>query len=163
MNRAGSNSPRNRLFYTYNDDPVFPVRRCSILPMNSAGLSIIDWAILLLYAAATIWLGWHFGKKQKSAKEFFTGSGKMNPPLIGVSLFASLLSTITYLSLPGEVTGKGPAFLIRYLSYPLDFLVVARSCYPFVSQQDNQEAMRQPMLTPMKPIPKHALCPHPRT
>ena len=103
--------------------------------MNSAGLSVIDWAILLLYAGATIWLGWHFGKKQKSAAEFFTGSGKMNPLLIGVSLFASLLSTITYLSLPGEVTGKGPAFLIRYLSYPLVFLVVALVLLPVYMRQ----------------------------
>ena len=103
--------------------------------MNPPGLSVIDWAILLLYAGATIWLGWNFGKKQKSAAEYFTGSGKMNPLLIGVSLFASLLSTITYLSLPGEVTGKGPAFLIRYLSYPLVFLLVALVLLPVYMRQ----------------------------
>ena len=61
-------------------------------------MAIVDWIIVFVYAVSTIGLGWYFGRQQKSAKEYFIGSGKMNPTLIGVSLFATLLSTITYLS-----------------------------------------------------------------
>jgi len=88
------------------------------------GLANIDWIIIVLYASSTVFLGWFYGRKQKTTKEYFTGSGKMNPILIGVSLFASLLSTITYLSQPGEIIGKGPVFLSSYLTYPFVFLIV---------------------------------------
>lgn len=91
---------------------------------TGTGLTFIDWLIIVLYAASTIFLGWFYGRKLKSTKEYFTGSGKMNPTLIGVSLFASLLSTITYLSQPGEIVGKGPVYLVNYLAYPLIFLII---------------------------------------
>lgn len=92
---------------------------------HAAGLTPVDWVIVVVYAASTIVLGWWFGRTQTTAKEYFVGSGNMNPLLIGVSLFASLLSTITYLSIPGETLGKGPVFLSNYLAYPLVFVVVA--------------------------------------
>lgn len=91
---------------------------------GSAGLTMIDWAIVVSYACATIVLGWYFSRRQSSIKEYFVGSGQMNSVLIGVSLFATLLSTISYLSMPGEAAGKGPAMMLTTLGYPLVFLVV---------------------------------------
>ena len=91
---------------------------------KSSGLATIDWLIIFIYAASTIGLGWYFGRKQKTTEEYFVGSGNMNPFLIGVSLFATLLSTITYLSMPGEIIGKGPAFLTRLFALPFVFIVV---------------------------------------
>lgn len=87
-------------------------------------MTLVDWIILSVYAAATLGLGWYFGRKQSSTSEYFVGSGKMNPFLIGVSLFATLLSTISYLAIPGEVSGKGPIYLTNYIAYPFVFLVV---------------------------------------
>ncbi len=84
----------------------------------------IDWIILFLYAVSTLGLGWYFGRKQQDTSEYFVGSGKMNPVLIGVSLFATLLSTISYLAIPGEVLGKGPIFMTNYIAYPFVFLVL---------------------------------------
>lgn len=91
---------------------------------------LIDWIILVLYAASTMAMAWWMSRKQEDAREYFIGSGKMNPLLIGVSLFVTLLSTITYLALPGEVLGKGPVYLANYLVYPLVFLVVTRVLLP---------------------------------
>jgi len=100
-----------------------------------AGLTVIDWAIICIYAVSTIALGWWFGRKQESTKEYFVGSGNMNPILIGVSLFATLLSTITYLSLPGEILGKGPVFLTRMIALPFVFLVVGYVLIPVYMRQ----------------------------
>lgn len=77
----------------------------------SDGLTVLDWAIVILYAVGVIGLGWYFSRKQTSTKEYFLGSGNMHPVLIGISLFATLLSTISYLATPGEVIAKGPAIL----------------------------------------------------
>ncbi|TWT55425.1 Sodium/glucose cotransporter [Thalassoglobus neptunius] len=97
---------------------------------GQTGLAAIDWIIVLAYAVGTIWLGWYFSRRQTSTKEYFVGSGAMNPVLIGVSLFATLLSTISYLSFPGEALGKGPVQFCSLLSLPFVFLIVGFGMLP---------------------------------
>ncbi len=96
----------------------------SSLQVGASGLLTIDWIIIAAYASSTILLGWWFARRQKDTKEYFVGSGNMNPLLIGVSLFATLLSTISYMGFPGEALGKGPVYLSNILSYPFVFLIV---------------------------------------
>jgi len=102
---------------------------------TASGLAVIDWIIVVIYALSTLYLGWWFGRKQKDTSEYFIGSGNMNPLLIGVSLFATLLSTITYLSSPGESLGKGPVYMSNILAYPIVFLVVGFVLLPVYMKQ----------------------------
>ncbi len=102
---------------------------------NPAGLAPIDWAIVATYAAATIGLGWYYSRKQNSTEEYFTGTGHMNALLIGVSLFATLLSTISYLSMPGEALGKGPVNMASLFAFPFVFLVVGYGLLPVYMRQ----------------------------
>lgn len=101
----------------------------------SGGLKIIDWLIVIAYAVGTIYLGWYFSRKQSSTNEYFVGSGAMNPLLIGVSLFATLLSTISYLSIPGEAIGKGPVYFTSLIALPFVFLVVGYFLLPVYMNQ----------------------------
>ena len=98
-------------------------------------MTVIDWIIVFAYACSTLALGWYFGRKQESTTEYFVGSGKMSPWLIGVSLFATLLSAISYLSIPGEVVGKGPVYLSRYIAFPFAFFVIAFVILPVYMRQ----------------------------
>ena len=103
-----------------------------------SGLHWIDWLIILAYAVSTIGLGWYYSRRQSSTSEYFVGGGNMNPFLIGVSLFATLLSTISYLSMPGEAAGKGPVTLMGLLAYPVIFFVVGYLFIPvFMRQRAN--------------------------
>ena len=97
---------------------------------NAGGLELVDWLIIAVYAMSTIGLGWFFSRRQKTTDEYFVGSRQMNPLLIGVSLFATLLSTISYLSMPGEALGKGPVYTTTLLAYPFVFLVVGYGLLP---------------------------------
>lgn len=99
------------------------------------GLHWIDWLIIFVYAVATILLGWLYSRRQRSTEEYFVGSGKMNPLFVGVSLFATLLSTISYLSMPGEAAGKGPVTLMGLLTYPVIFFVVGYCFIPIYMRQ----------------------------
>lgn len=91
------------------------------------GLHAIDFLILAVYAAAMVWLGWYCGRRQQSTDEYFTGGGRMNPLLIGISMFATLFSTISYLATPGEVLNHGPIVaLMGLLAIPIYYYVV---CY----------------------------------
>ncbi len=95
-----------------------------------AGLQFIDWLIIAAYGMSTLGLGWYYGRRQRSTREYFVGSGDMPWFLIGVSLFATLLSTITYLSIPGEVLGKGPLYLTSLLALPFVYLIVGYGILP---------------------------------
>ncbi len=50
---------------------------------------------------------------------------------VGLSLFATMVSTISYLTWPGEVILNGPMVLCRLLPYPLIALIVGRFLIPF--------------------------------
>ena len=95
--------------------------------MEQTGLSWIDWTVIFVYASATIALGWYYSRKQKDSREYFIGSGSLNPVLVGVSLFATHLSTISYLSVPGETISKGPIMILLIIPcYPVSYFIVRR-------------------------------------
>ncbi len=97
---------------------------------SPTGLQFVDWLIIVLYAVATIALGWYYGRHQRSTQEYFVADGNMPWFLIGVSLFATLLSTITYLSIPGEILGKGPIYLTSLLALPGVYWIVGYVILP---------------------------------
>lgn len=99
------------------------------------GLTPVDWSLIAFYGLSTLGLGWYYGRRQASTEEYFLGSGRMSPLLVGVSLFATLLSTISYLSVPGEVIGKGPAILAKTLALPVVFVVVGFVLLPVFMRQ----------------------------
>ncbi len=105
------------------------------LTVNAEGLAPIDWAIIVVYGAGTILLGWFYSRRQTSTREYFVGSGNMNPILIGVSLFATLLSTISYLSMPGEALGKGPVHMTSMVALPVVFYTVGFLLIPVYMKQ----------------------------
>ena len=43
----------------------------------------------------------------------------MNPLMIGLSLFATLTSTLTYLAYPGEMIKNGPMMFAQLTAYPV--------------------------------------------
>ena len=94
------------------------------------GLTAVDWGIFVIYVITIISFGWLIGRKQKDSSQFFIGGSGVSPLLIGASLFATLLSTISYLSLPGETINKGPMHLTRLFAYPLIFFVVGYLLMP---------------------------------
>ena len=98
--------------------------------VSSSGLHWIDGAIVALYALGMISLGWYYRKRQKSLNEYFVGNRTMNPGLIGVSMFVTLFSTISFLATPGEVYGKGPFILTSSLSIPFYYLIVGYLIVP---------------------------------
>lgn len=70
--------------------------------MKMQGFTPIDLIILVLYLAAVLFAGLHFSKKEMKGKEFFKGDGTIPWWVTSVSIFATLLSPISFLSLAGN-------------------------------------------------------------
>ncbi len=66
------------------------------------GFTTIDLIILVVYLAAVLFAGLHFSKKEMKGKEFFHGDGTIPWWVTSVSIFATLLSPISFLSLAGN-------------------------------------------------------------
>lgn len=66
------------------------------------GFTWIDLIILIVYLGAVLFAGLHFSKKEMKGKEFFKGDGTIPWWVTSVSIFATLLSPISFLSLAGN-------------------------------------------------------------
>lgn len=104
-------------------------------PELPTGLQWLDWIIIFLYASSVIGIGVWVSRGQGSMSEYFVGGGNLPPFFVGVSLFATLLSTISYLSMPGEASGKGPITMLGLVAYPLIYVVVAYGLLPVYMRQ----------------------------
>lgn len=69
------------------------------------GFTTIDFIILVVYLGAVLFAGLHFSKKDMKGKEFFKGDGTIPWWVTSVSIFATLLSPISFLSLAGNSYG----------------------------------------------------------
>ena len=69
---------------------------------NMQGFTYIDLAVLIVYLLAVLFAGLHFAKKEMKGKEYFKGDGTVPWWVTSVSIFATLLSPISFLSLAGN-------------------------------------------------------------
>ena len=70
-------------------------------------LHTIDYTIILVYIVFVVWLGLHLGKKHNTAEDYFLAGRSMIWPFIGISLFASNISSTTPIGLAGDAYSTG--------------------------------------------------------
>ncbi|MBA8778820.1 sodium:solute symporter [Staphylococcus schleiferi subsp. coagulans] len=70
--------------------------------MNTTGFTIIDLFVLIVYLLAVLVAGLYFSKKEMKGKEFFKGDGSVPWYVTSVSIFATMLSPISFLGLAGN-------------------------------------------------------------
>ena len=101
------------------------------LPIARHHLHWVDGVVVTTYALGMLGIGWYYNRRQQNVDEYFVGNRSMNSYLIGISLFATLFSTISYLSTPGELIGHGPVILTGMIGIPFSYLVVGHFMIPF--------------------------------
>ena len=76
------------------------------------GLGWVDWFVVAAYGAFMLGVGWYYSRRQTDTEEYFLGSRSLGSFVIGISLYATLLSTISYLAVPGELVKHGPGIVV---------------------------------------------------
>lgn len=98
---------------------------------KESGLQWLDWAVIGVYALFMLGIGWYYLHKQKNTEDYLLGGRKINPILSGISLFATLLSSISYLGIPGETIKHGPVFFTVFLfTVIIVYLIVGYGIIP---------------------------------
>ena len=102
---------------------------------GNSQLFAIDIAVIVIYLLAMLGVGVYFSLRNKSSDDYLLGGRRMPSWSVGLSLFASLLSTISFLAWPGEIIKHGPTIVCQVFAYPIIFFIVGRYLIPVIMQQ----------------------------
>ena len=103
-------------------------------------MHIIDIIIFLLFTGGVVLFGCSFFQKKGSSDEF-TSAGRSLPGwVVGMSIFATYVSSISYLGYPGKAfAGNWNAFVFS-LSIPIASFFAAKYFVPFYRNQQSVSA-----------------------
>ncbi|MBN2761891.1 MAG: sodium/solute symporter, partial [Bacteroidales bacterium] len=91
--------------------------------MNSNSLHIIDYTIIACSLAIPLLVSLFFAKKQNTVNNFFKAGGKLPAWAVGISLMATLVSSITFLAYPGEGFSSNWILLVQGLMVPVTLVL----------------------------------------
>lgn len=100
------------------------------MDLASSGLGRWDVLVLVGYMLLLSGAGAYFARRQCSREEYFLAGRRMPWFVVGVSLVATLISTATYVSVPGEMIRYGIGFFSALLAHLLVIPVVTRVVIP---------------------------------
>jgi SSS family solute:Na+ symporter len=86
--------------------------------MNS-GLHWIDLSIILLTLLFTVGIGLFFSRSQKNSDNYFAGGRRIPSWVIGMSIFATLISSVTFLAYPAAAYKSNWILLVQGLMVPV--------------------------------------------
>jgi len=98
--------------------------------MKAEIFSALDWIVVISLLLLMIMVGFFSSKKNKDKKDYVLGGKKMNSTMVGISLFATLFSTLSYLAYPGEMIKYGPVFFTGLIAFPVAAWIVGRFLIP---------------------------------
>lgn len=87
--------------------------------MIHTSLHWIDAVILTVSILAAVVVGVYFSKKQKSTNAYFAASGNVPAWAVGMSMFATIISSVTFLAYPGAAYGGNWILLVQGLMVPI--------------------------------------------
>jgi len=93
------------------------------LPESHSVVRILDWLIVAGYFIFVIWLGSRFGKRQTSTGRYFLGNRKLPGWAVGMSIFATIISSWTFLAIPGKAFKVDMQYLMTISTIPLTALI----------------------------------------
>jgi SSS family solute:Na+ symporter len=97
--------------------------------MNS--LPIVDLLVIAIYLVGMIGIGIYFSRKKQNTEQFTKASGTIPGWVLGISLYATFLSSNTFLGVPGKAFGENWNAFVFSLSMPFAAWIAAKFFVPF--------------------------------
>lgn len=100
----------------------------------------LDWVILAVYFMGTMSIGLYFYRRTRSTEGFTTANRSLPGWVCGLSIFATFLSSISYLALPGKSFASNWNPFVFSLSLPLVTFIAVRYFLPYYRNQGEVSA-----------------------
>ncbi len=98
--------------------------------VGSTSFGALNYVILAGYVSAMMLVGFYFSRRQGSAQDFFLAGRKLPWLAVGMSMYASVTSAMTFLGLPGLAYGQNISLVVVCLMSPLIAPVLIYLIYP---------------------------------
>ena len=85
---------------------------------NEKSFGWLNWTVLTLYLVAMLGMGFYFMRKENGAEDFFKGGGRIPWWAAGISIYATMLSAITYMTIPAK------AYTTNWTYYPMLWMIL---------------------------------------
>jgi len=103
-------------------------------------LKTLDLLVFGIYLAVVIGFGVSFSFRKRTAKDFTTGGGRLPSWAIGMSIFATFVSSISFLALPGNAFGSNWNSFVFSLSIPLAAWIAVKFFVPLYRRLNSESA-----------------------
>ncbi len=94
-------------------------------------MPVFDLAIIVLYLLGMVLIGFYFSRKNNNADQYSKASGGIPGWAIGLSIYATFLSSNTFLGVPGKAFGGNWNAFVFSLSMPLAAFIASKYFVPF--------------------------------
>jgi Na+/proline symporter len=94
-------------------------------------MTYLDWIVLGIFFAYTIWDGMRAGKGERSMEKMLLAGRSQNWWVIGISVMATQASAITFIGATGQSFMYDMRFLQVYLGLPIAMVILCLTLVPF--------------------------------
>jgi len=101
-----------------------------IIPFKK-GLGWGSIIVIFLYFASMAWIGYYFSKKQKNTDDYFKGGGRLPWWAVGLSIFGTSLSAITFMAIPAKAYATDWSYLLFNVGIVLVVPIIVYMFIPF--------------------------------
>ena len=118
---VNSKSSNGKWCWFYSGGETMPgirsakISRIEIKHETHFGLA--NWTVLALYLLAMLGMGIYFMRRENGAEDFFKGGGRIPWWAAGISIYATMLSAITYMAIPAK------AYATDWTYYPMLWMI----------------------------------------
>lgn len=127
---SGEIKPRVRTTAVWSIEPIVAAR-----PFGS-----VNSVVLVAYLLAMLGVGVYFARKSRNTDDYFRGGKKMLWWATGCSIFATMLSSITYMAIPAKAYAQDLVYLLGNLMIPVVAPIAVYLALPFFRRIDATSA-----------------------
>ncbi|NCC50350.1 MAG: hypothetical protein EOM20_03955 [Spartobacteria bacterium] len=98
--------------------------------MNSVNFGVLNYLVLSAYIAGMLAVGVYFAGRQHTLRDYVLGGRRLPWLAVGMSMYASVTSAMTFMGLPGMAYGQNVSLIVVCLMSPLVAPVLIFVIYP---------------------------------
>ena len=114
------------------------------------GFGAVNYTVLVLYLLAMVGVGGYFARRNKNTNDYFRGGQKMAWWAAGCSIFATMLSSLTYTGIPSKAYAQDWTYMVGnfmivavapiaiFIALPFFRKIDATSAYEYLEKRFNR-------------------------
>ena len=108
--------------------------------VSKPAFGAVNFSVLTIYLLAMVGVGVYFARKNKNTDDYFRGGQKIAWWAAGCSIFATMLSSITYMAIPAKAFAQDMVYMLGNFMIPVVAPVAVFLALPFYRRIDATSA-----------------------